>query len=87
MNNSSNSMFSLGKKNYVKSYENVTINKNCIDSSAYISKKQKIAIGKPYYVSKNFSSQYSNVNDVIHAKKKARSGGTVAPPKSNIYPR
>ena len=87
MNNLSSSMFSLGRKNYSKSYEPVIINTNCIDSSAYISKKQKIAIGKPYNTSNNFSSQYSNRNDVNHAKKKVRNGGTIAPPKTNIYPR
>ncbi len=87
MNNLSSSMFSLGKSTYAKSFDKVLINKHCIDSGAYISKKQKLAIGKPMHVSKDFSSHYHNTNDVRRAKRSARAGGTVAPAKSNVYPR
>ena len=87
MNNLSSSMFSLGKTTYAKSFKKVLINKHCIDSGAYISKKQKLAIGKPMHITKDFSSHYHNPNDVIRAKRITRAGGTVAPPKSNVYPR
>ena len=84
MNNLSNGMFSVGKHAYAKSYEKVLINNQCIDSGAHISKKKAIAIGKPMHTSTNFSSHYHNTNDVTRARRSARSGGTVAPPKSNI---
>lgn len=87
MNNTSSSMFSLGKKTYTKSFDKVLINTQCIDSSAYISKKQKQAIGKPMHVSNNFITHSINKNDVVRAKRITRSAGTVAPPKSNVYPR
>ena len=54
MNNLSSSMFSLGKTTYAKSFKKVLINKHCIDSGAYISKKQKLAIGKTYAHNKRF---------------------------------
>ena len=84
MNHNYNNIFSLGKKSYMKSFEKEL---TPMDASSRTDRLKKEAIGKSAY-SPNFTTHYNNNNNVVnHALKKVRGGGTVAPKKSNVYPR
>jgi len=84
MNHNYNNIFSLGKKSYKKSFEKEL---HPMDASSRTDRLKKEAIGKSAY-SPNFTTHYNdNKNVVNHALKKVRGGGTVAPKKSNVYPR
>lgn len=82
MNIISNNMFSLGKKTHVKAFQKEV---TPMDSGLYTNRKQKEAIGKPFFMDKKMQPNYSNsINDVKQALKKARAGGTVAPAKKGF---
>ncbi len=84
MNHNNNNIFSLGKKSYKKSFEKEL---HPMDASSRTDRLKKEAIGKSVY-SPNFTTHYNNNSNVVnHALKKVRGAGTVAPKKSNVYPR
>ena len=82
MNIISNNMFSLGKKSHVKAFKKEF---TPMDSGLYINRKQKEAIGKPYFMNSKMQPNYSNtINDVRQSLRKVRAGGTVAPAKKSF---
>ena len=84
MNHNYNNIFALGKKSYKKSFVKEL---TPMDSSSRTDRLKKEAIGKPTF-SSNFTTHYNSSNNVVnHALRKVRGSGTVAPKKSNVYPR
>lgn len=82
---SQGSLYTNSKNSYVPDYKKVTVS----NSSDVTAKKRRIAVGKqssrrgiPQGIPSSYAS--SDVNDVRHAKAKARSGGYVSPPKKNM---
>ena len=73
-------MFSLGKKSYKSAFHKEYFP---MDSSLYTNIKQKEGIGKPYNakIFPKLLERKENKNDVRQHRRRARSGGAVAPAK------
>lgn len=82
---SQGSFYTNSKNSYVPDHKKIAFS----NSSDVTAKKRRTAIGKqssrlgiPQGIPSSYAS--SNVNDVKHARAKARSGGYVSPPKKNM---
>lgn len=82
---SQGSFYTNSKNSYVPDHKKVAVS----NSSDVTEKKRRIAVGKqssrlgiPQGIPSSYAS--SNVNDVKHARSKARSGGYVSPPKKKM---